>query len=128
MRLIDTDALKKHIIEIFEIKERFDKKWATGLKYSLKIIDNAPTVEITETEIQEVLNKRCMTAVANEYLIDLQNNRAKAEWINHREVYDDGRKKYHTCSNCGTEIVETDYDNYCSCCGAKMKRREAENE
>ena len=45
MRLIDADALKKHIIDIFEIEERIDKKWAVGLKYSLKIIDNTPTVE-----------------------------------------------------------------------------------
>lgn len=44
----------------------------------LEAIDNAPTVELTETEIQEVLNKRCMTAVANEFLIALHMRRLQA--------------------------------------------------
>ena len=43
--LISRSALKKHITEIFEIEEKHDKKWALGLRYSLKLIDNAPTVE-----------------------------------------------------------------------------------
>ena len=42
--LISREALKKHIAEIFEVEEKYDKKWAMGLKYSLKLIDNAPTV------------------------------------------------------------------------------------
>ena len=42
--LISREALKKHITEIFETEEKIDKKWAMGLKYSLKIIDNAPAV------------------------------------------------------------------------------------
>ena len=32
------------------------------------LVEDAPTVELDESIIQEVLNKRCMTAVANEYL------------------------------------------------------------
>lgn len=43
--LISREALKRHITEIFEREEKIDKKWAMGLKYSLKLIDNAPTVE-----------------------------------------------------------------------------------
>ena len=39
--LISREALKKHITEIVETEEKIDKKWATGLKYSLKLIDNA---------------------------------------------------------------------------------------
>lgn len=42
--LISREALKKHITEIFEQEEKIDKKWAMGLKYSLKIIDLAPTI------------------------------------------------------------------------------------
>ena len=44
MRLGDLDALKKCIAEVFETEEKIDKKWAMGLKYSLKLIDNAPTI------------------------------------------------------------------------------------
>ena len=37
-----------------------------------KIFENAvPFENLTETDIQEVLNKYCMTAVANEYLVAL---------------------------------------------------------
>lgn len=37
-----------------------------------KIFGNATLFEkLTEEDIQEILNKRCMTAVANEYLIAL---------------------------------------------------------
>ena len=63
MRLIDADALKEEFGRI-----ALDE-WIKVA--ALHIIDNAPTVELTETEIQAVLNKRCMTAVTNEYLIAL---------------------------------------------------------
>lgn len=51
----------------------------------LEAIDDAPTVELTETEIQEVLNKRCMTAVANEFLIALHMRRIQA--TNNAELF-----------------------------------------
>ena len=44
--LISREALKKHITEVFEIEEKIDKKWTMGLKYSLKLIDDATTVSI----------------------------------------------------------------------------------
>lgn len=44
---------------------------ATAYDEIMSIIDNAPAVELDESVIQEVLNKRCMTAVANEYLVAL---------------------------------------------------------
>ena len=87
-----------------------------------KYIDNAPTVELTETEVQEVLNKRCMTAVANEYLIALhgKTDRPKGEWYYscdkgwecnqcHKTVKDmpiDDNKKatYNFCPNCGADM------------------------
>lgn len=46
--LISREALKKHIIDLFEEEEKIDKKWAMGLKYSLKIVDNAPTVTFSK--------------------------------------------------------------------------------
>lgn len=49
--------------------------------FSCELIDNAPTVELDECVIQEVLSKRCMTAVANEYLIALHGKRPQGEWI-----------------------------------------------
>lgn len=56
MRLIDGDALKNHIIDIFDEEVKHDKKWAMGLKYSLKIIDNAPTISPYKA-IHDELNK-----------------------------------------------------------------------
>lgn len=71
MRIIDADELKK--CKVYS-EERHE--------YVVAVfnIDNAPTVELTETEIQAVLNKRCMTAVTNEYLIALHNNRPTGKW------------------------------------------------
>lgn len=51
----------------------------------LREIENAPTVEITETEIQEVLNKRGMSAVANDYLVALHGKRPQA--TNNAELF-----------------------------------------
>ena len=66
MRLIDADALK----ELIQSKSNGPEDlWDTmGV---LNAINNTPTVELTEDDIQEVLNKRCMTAVTNEYLVAL---------------------------------------------------------
>ena len=62
-------------------------------------IDKAPTVELTESEVQEVLNKRCMTAVANEYLIALHG---KTERPKESELV----KAYLQGFNTGVEIVK----------------------
>ena len=52
-------------------------------------------------------------------------DRPQGEWIN--EYWEDAYQKYyHTCDVCKTEIVKTAYDNYCSCCGAKMRKGEEE--
>ena len=44
--LISREALKKHILEIFEEEVKYDIAWAMGLKHSLKIIDLTPTVDV----------------------------------------------------------------------------------
>ena len=83
-------------------------------------IDKAPTVELTESEVQEVLNKRCMTAVANEYLIALhgKTERPQGEWGNW--VISEIR-----CPNCleyfDTDCYSTAELRKCPNCGAKMK-------
>ena len=93
-RLIDAEALKEVI-----------KGYIYPPDYSVldediyNAIDNAPTVEITETEIQAVLNKRCMTAVANEYLIALhgKSDRPHGKWIE-RDTLDGALGAY--CNIC----------------------------
>lgn len=52
MRLGDLDALKATINNVVDEEIEIDEKWAKGLKYSLKIIDNAPTVEINTNDIE----------------------------------------------------------------------------
>jgi hypothetical protein len=124
MRLIDADELKKkfksaHIGDvprcIFNSRD---------LGYINQVIDNAETVELDESVIQEVLNKKCMTAVPNEYLIALRDTRPQGEWIT-QEGYDGD--EYYECSVCKDAFVlmagtpkENNY-NYCPNCGADMR-------
>lgn len=73
MRLIDAD----------ELIRRIEKSYLTkGEKrlFSVKV-RHMPTVELDDDVIQEVLNKRCMSAVANEYLIALHGKRRQGKWI-----------------------------------------------
>lgn len=44
MRLGDLDALKATINNVVDEEIRFEQGWAMGLKYSIKLIDSAPTV------------------------------------------------------------------------------------
>lgn len=92
MRLGDLDALSAFVGDLRSTlhKEQSTFKAMTQSEFEIKdsmllsfqyAIDNAPTVELTETEIQEVLNKRCMTAVANEYLIALHGKRPQGEYV-----------------------------------------------
>lgn len=107
--LISREALKKQF--------GYTDEWYKG-RTVCAIIDNAPTVEITETEIQEVLNKRCMTAVANEYLVALHGERPHGKWIKTQE----DRWIYPICSECGYK--ENVVTNYCANCGAKMDKED----
>lgn len=58
------DYIDDSLLEISDVKE---------------LIDNAQAVELDESVIQEVLNKRGMTAVANEYLVTLHGKRPQDE-------------------------------------------------
>lgn len=90
---------------------------------SYETIDNAPTVELDESIIQEVLNKRCMTVVANEYLVALhgigKEERPHGKWKFYNAYF-------KTCSLCnktvGFDYIEQNGEkfNYCPNCGAKM--------
>ena len=111
MRLIDADALKyKNVAEVNGILTHI---------LTAEEIDKTPTVEFDESVIQEVLNKRCMTAVANEYLIALHGNRPQGEWKDHSE---EGYVECPFCehlTNCEDNIDEL---HYCWNCGAYMRK------
>ena len=126
MRIIDADALINAIFDHCrsesEIKNHFFYD-----ENIIAIIFNAPTVELDESVIQEVLNKRCMTAVANEYLIALHGSskRPHGTWIERTDRIT--LNTYYECSNCNepwTTIEGTPWDNgmnFCPYCGAFMK-------
>lgn len=102
--LISREALKKAFYN--------QECWNVVIEH---IIDNAPTIELNESIIQEVLNKRCMTAVANEYLVALHSKRPQGKWITHQT----GLILWDECDQCGAQ-VGTIGMNYCPNCGAKM--------
>ena len=110
-RLIDADALKDGIDKFIGY---LDEDMICRIKV---VIDNAPTVELDEGVIQEVLNKRRMTAVANEYLIALHGKRLQGEWVEdiyHRTI----------CNVCGGIRRDNrfDYIFFCNRCGADMRK------
>lgn len=127
--LISREALKKEIASlvvngesrIYEVMPRCGGEWIDGIASAYREIDNAPTVELDESVIQEVLNKRCMTVVTNEYLIALHGKRSPGKWI--KKVDDAGFVSY-ICSECGAEIEveDTKDDKFCFNCGAKMQK------
>lgn len=121
--LISREALKTAIT----LNRNIDRNAVCDV---LDVIDNAPTVKLTETEIQEVLNKRCMTAVANDFLIALQLKTIHGRWNEILEPFGWDDILSARCSVCGesypypedtgfNDIVEM--FKYCPNCGAKME-------
>lgn len=95
-----------------------------GLTYNEieNIIDNAPTVELDESVIQEVLNKRCMTVVANEYLVALHGKRPQGEWIEVTQRISDSETSTHwECSICREPDRKDGKSKFCCECGADMR-------
>ena len=127
IRLIDANALQEKWKEecggdcatCGYLKTEKDKDSCTDW-IGCKLIDNAPTVEITETEIQAVLNKRCMTAVANEYLIELHG---KSDRPHGKPIIrtNGDMSNYYICSECHYSI--DGWDKFCRNCGASMDMR-----
>lgn len=123
MRLGDLDALKEKFASWDDLKFM-----PVMREKALKLIDDAQAVELDESVIQEVLNKRCMTAVANDYLVALHGNRPQGEWARHDKwvggEYVGGF--YHV--NCP---IEDGYyskwrTNFCPNCGQPMMKEDAE--
>lgn len=108
-RLIDAEALKEalrkrqwHIDDIEEVE---------------RIIDNAPTVDITEQE---------EFAYNEGYAHGVETVRPKGKWINHRN---DNGHNIADCFICGKAVQWHDEDEdgiprFCWYCGAEMRGEE----
>lgn len=133
MRLIDADELKEQFlakcVEECAICKYNNRLNAKGTEYTCGLIDNAPTVELDESVIQEVLNKRSMTAVANEYLVALHGNNARPQgkWI---KIFENPFTNGYVCPFCGHKIQVTEQFlsevTKCEVCGADMRKRSDE--
>ena len=117
--LISREALKEKVQEIVETEMPIDEKWAIGLRHSLKLIDNAPTVPLPDFK-----------EGYKQAIIDGKTNfsRPQGEWINHRNDYG---HNIADCSECGKTMQWHDEDEdgiprYCWYCGAYMQKGGAE--
>lgn len=114
MRLGDLDALKKKIEGVVENEMPIDKKWALGLRYALKLIDNAPTVEITEEQAIDKLLKTGWLPKHDRQMTE----RPQGEWV-FGSTLGHGWMK---CSNCCvSQSGQTLCWSFCPNCGADMK-------
>ena len=120
MRLIDADELTRRIEQSYLTKG--EKKL-----FSVKV-RHMPTFDLDESVIQEVLNKMCMTAITNEYLIELitsNGKRSKGEWkVKTLSTFPQYQPDEYECPFCKT--IVTYKTNYCPNCGADMRKGGAE--
>lgn len=115
MDLINRDKLLEEIGKLPIVWE-----YGECVKACYRIIEDAPTVELDESVIQEVLNKRCMTAVANEYLIALHGTRPQGEWIVKTiSTFPQYQPDEYICPFC--HIIVNRRTNYCPNCGARLE-------
>lgn len=120
--LISREALKEYIKEIVEREIPIDEKWALGLRYSLKLIDNAPKVNPYFPISEEVFNKITdaewehsddfWITTPNGKKIEFEKKRQQGEWI----IIDD---VYCGCPFCKNKEVK--FSKYCPECGARLK-------
>ena len=99
-------------------------KWQIGEEASVYFPDTMTIKGKCETldegVIQEVLNKRCMTAVTNEYLIALLGKRPKGEWrIKALSTFPQYQPDEYICPFCNTIVNYK--TNFCHNCGADMR-------
>lgn len=121
MRLGDLDNLKEKIQEIVETEMPIDEKWAMGLRYSLKLIDSAPTVDAYPFEqVQELVKLNQQFAQEIEEL-----KKPQGEWITGgKDVTGQYFYDEFICNQCF--VVVTDKSNFCPKCGADMRKGSAE--
>ena len=108
--LISREALKQAVSKVVAEERKEDEKWATGLRYSLKLIDNAQAISLPDEQI----------AWEQGYEVGLaqgKQDRPQGDWIIVKdEKYGDNVK----CPFCGKELAGTDL-NFCCKCGADMR-------
>lgn len=130
--LISREALKKHILEIFEEEEKHDKKWAMGLKYSIKIIDKAPTVELTyisDIPDDKVKDLQELAIDYSEGIAVFERKRPQGEWVITAEDSDGIHRiqcpfcRYEKGSDFIDYIIVTfeKFPPFCENCGAALR-------
>ena len=100
---ISRSELMKAIGTMVEAEMPIDKKWALGLKYSLKIIDNAPTVESSYNEGH----------IDGYMKAEKDYARPQGEWIYKNDL--------PCCPFCNH--FYTIFSNFCPNCGAELRSR-----
>lgn len=98
MRLIDADALKEHIIQLFKDEEVL---WFDSV--FIGAIDNAPTIEWKDIEFMGYVNGKQITKI--------KPSKIEGHW---EEIM---RDFGYRCSICHYVGFKT---NYCPNCGARM--------
>ena len=107
MRLIDADALKDEFVKHEDRKGYLIVDWEV-------LIDNAPTVEITEEQAIDKLHDTGWLPLHDKEMTE----RPTGHWI-------EFKGGYYKCDKCGE--VERAKKNFCSRCGVYM-RKEASDE
>lgn len=124
MRLGDLDALKDAINKIIDEEIKIDEKWAMGLKYSLKIIDNAPTVFSCNACKNMGNEQECVDCHDYSNYVHY-DERPQGEWITGgKDVTGQYFYDEFICNQCFT--VVTNKSNFCPKCGADMRKGSAE--
>ena len=122
IRLVDANALKKDIEQWFVKDKYYTNHWHNKIPKSevFDVIDNAPTIEINEDTVKEVLNRQHLAVIPAEFLIELQlgcvKTRPRGEWT--IQSSREGTNHY-VCSICKHE--GDFFDTFCRNCGADMR-------
>ena len=119
--LISRSELKEAINKIIDEEIKIDEKWAIGLKYSLKIIDNAPTIDaIPNEEGYEMYGKGYLQGYERG-----KKERSQGKWV---KIFENPFTNGYVCPFCGHKIQITEQFlpkvTECEACGADMRGAE----
>ena len=114
MRLGDLDSLKEEVVKLCEQINANNGITVPTLAFT-RIIDNALTVETyTIEDIQEVHENALILGAK-------LAQRPQGEWSITNE-FDEFYGRVYKCTHCGEETLACDCRNFCSWCGALMKK------
>ena len=108
MRLIDADALKDEFVKHEDRKGYLIVDWEV-------LIDNAPTVEITEEQAIDKLHDTGWLPLHDKEMTE----RPTGHWMD-LGVLDEWYAEVFKCSECGEEMLG-EGNNFCPNCGADMR-------